>query len=454
MLKKLFPVFLVIVLAVVMAFMWSCSKDSKNPAAPNNGGQTDNASGSVRSDTSGVITTTGGARIVVPVGAVPRMSNGSVGTMVFSIERTAATPPTIPNSGTANTPVYRFGPEGFVFAAPVQISIPVNGTTDPGNVAIYRINPTTNLPEYFGGVYDSVRHCVTAQTYEFSSWFGASAPGRNTAWGALQVNNSSAKWVSICVDQYTFTYDSLDRGVVPELGMGSTWAPAGDIGWANSGLWFLPQGTYRMCVTYQLTSNPFTYGHVFRDNVVIDHAWNRTENPVANPFDIGVWVTGDTGRCACVPTPTTSVGTGDIQVTLSWFSANATDLDLYVIEPNRSDSVWYGNTHSTSGGELDRDNLCGNYINGRPENIYWTQAPPLGHYLVRVNLYSTCGTDSSRAFNVRTVVKGVTRTFAGSVSVSHEWMDVTSFDITATTVRYSPDAPRYIDMHVALPPKQ
>jgi len=40
-----------------------------------------------------------------------------------------------------NSPVYRFGPESFVFAAPVEISIPVNGTADPGNVGIYRINP-------------------------------------------------------------------------------------------------------------------------------------------------------------------------------------------------------------------------------------------------------------------------------------------------------------------------
>jgi hypothetical protein len=454
MLKKLFPILLITMLAVVVAFFWSCSKDSSSPTAPNNN-QADNASGSVRSDTSGVITTPGGARIVIPVGAVPLTNSGAVGTMVFSIERTTATPPTVPDSGTPNTSVYRFGPEGFVFAAPVQISIPVSGSDDPGNVAIYRINPTTNLPEYFGGVYDSVRHCVTAQTYEFSSWFGASAPTRNTAWGALQMNNISGTWVRVCVDQYTFTYDALDHAVVPELGLGSTWAPAGEIGWANSGLWFLPQGTYQMCVQYQTSSNPMTWGHVFRSNVVIDHAWNRTTSPVGIPFDIGTWVSGETGQCECVPTPTTSVGTGDIQVTLSWFNADpGIDLDLYVIEPDTTQVVWYGNTTTPSGGVLDRDNMCGNYVNGRPENIYWTQAPPSGHYQVRVNFFGSCGPDTVNAFNVRTVVQGVTRTFSGSVSESNRWAEITTFDIHGATVEFAPGGPRYISVSKELPPKQ
>jgi hypothetical protein len=454
-LKKIFPIILVVTLIVIAAFMWSCSKDSKNPAAPTPPATTDNASGTVRSDTSGVITTAGGARIVIPVGAVPRTSSDGVGTMVFSIERTTVTPPTLPTGQVANTPVYRFGPEGFVFAAPVEVSIPVNGTTDPGNVAIYRINPTTNLPEYYGGVYDSARHCVVAQTYEFSEWFGAGVPTRSTAWGALQVNNNSGTWVSVCVGGYALTYDSLDHGVIPELGMGSTWAPAGETGWTNSGLWFLPQGTYQMCVQYRLASDPFTYGHVFRSNIVIDHAWNRTDSPTGIPFDIGTYSGGESGMCTCVPTPTHSVGTGDIQVTLSWFNEDpGIDLDLYVIEPGRTDSVCYFRRTTASGGELDLDNMCGNYVNGRPENIYWTQTPPNGQYLVRVNFYSSCGPDTVNAFNVRTVVNGVTRTFAGSVSQTNEWMDVTSFTIAHASVEFSPEPPHYVDMHPALPPKQ
>jgi hypothetical protein len=39
----------------------------------------------VRSDTSGVIETALGARISVPVGAVPRTDQGNVGTIVFSV---------------------------------------------------------------------------------------------------------------------------------------------------------------------------------------------------------------------------------------------------------------------------------------------------------------------------------------------------------------------------------
>jgi hypothetical protein len=50
----------------------------------------------------------------------------------------------------------------------------------------------------------------------------------------------------------------------------------------------------------------------------------------------------------------------------------------------------------TDGGVLDRDSneMC--VSDGqRAENVYWTEPPPKGHYVVRVDTFSLCGAPSS-----------------------------------------------------------
>ena len=70
------------------------------------------------------------------------------------------------------------------------------------------------------------------------------------------------------------------------------------------------------------------------------------------------------------------------------------DLDLWVEDPTGEQCGFSNGQYpdvTTTGGQLDRDNLCGNYINGRPENIYWTTTPPAGEYIVMVDWWGDCG---------------------------------------------------------------
>ncbi len=101
----------------------------------------------------------------------------------------------------------------------------------------------------------------------------------------------------------------------------------------------------------------------------------------------------------------TQVGTGDIQVSLSWDTA--TDVDLYVVDPYGCE-LYYGNTTDDGsgggwgdeasaecrgfGGELDLDSNPGCSIDGiQNENIFWPPgAAPEGIYTVRANFYSDC----------------------------------------------------------------
>jgi hypothetical protein len=64
-----------------------------------------------------------------------------------------------------------------------------------------------------------------------------------------------------------------------------------------------------------------------------------------------------------------SVGTGDVQVTLSWNTDS--DVDLHVVDPS-GEEVYWGNRRSASGGELDLDSNAACAIDRvRNENIMW-----------------------------------------------------------------------------------
>lgn len=77
----------------------------------------------------------------------------------------------------------------------------------------------------------------------------------------------------------------------------------------------------------------------------------------------------------------TPVGTGDIQVTLTW--DNDADVDLYVIEPD-GNKIYYSQKRSSSGGYLDVDDMDG----FGPENIFYENIPPAGTYEIKVDHYS------------------------------------------------------------------
>lgn len=85
-----------------------------------------------------------------------------------------------------------------------------------------------------------------------------------------------------------------------------------------------------------------------------------------------------------------SVGSGDVQVSISWDSP--TDVDLHVIEPGGCE-LYYGHKTCSSGGWLDLDSNPACAIDGiNNENAFWPAgSAPLGTYTVRVDYYDDCG---------------------------------------------------------------
>jgi len=96
---------------------------------------------------------------------------------------------------------------------------------------------------------------------------------------------------------------------------------------------------------------------------------------------------------------------GRLVIALSW--SNQADLDLHVVDPAGVE-IWKRNINSYEppgpgappeppgtphpGGVLDFDSNAQCVADGRrAENVVWTDPPPKGHYLVRVDTFSLCG---------------------------------------------------------------
>jgi uncharacterized protein YfaP (DUF2135 family) len=111
------------------------------------------------------------------------------------------------------------------------------------------------------------------------------------------------------------------------------------------------------------------------------------------------------------------VGTGDVQVTLSWGTVD--DLDLHVIEPG-GEEIYYGHRTSATSGSLDVDSNanCSSPEMHPVENIFWgTGAAPHGMYTVQVDYYRHCTSEAPTVpFSVKLMVDGVDTFLDGSVS--------------------------------------
>ena len=115
------------------------------------------------------------------------------------------------------------------------------------------------------------------------------------------------------------------------------------------------------------------------------------------------------------------VGTGQLQISLSF--DNAKDIDLHVIEPN-GEHIYYGNSLSENGGELDLDSNPGcslDYVNN--ENITYSEEAfvEAGTYTVYVDLFENCDPEVATNYVVSAYYGGaLLKTVTGTFPVGAE----------------------------------
>ena len=122
------------------------------------------------------------------------------------------------------------------------------------------------------------------------------------------------------------------------------------------------------------------------------------------------------------------LGTGDVQLTLTWESTN--DLDLWVTDP-AGESIFFDHPSADSGGQLDVDANadCQDLTTHPVENIFWpTGDAPLGKYLVEVQYYKQCENPAPIDFHIRMLVDGEVSEFDGTIASQDDRQLVTSFE--------------------------
>jgi hypothetical protein len=111
---------------------------------------------------------------------------------------------------------------------------------------------------------------------------------------------------------------------------------------------------------------------------------------------------------------------GRFVISLTW--QNEADLDLHVVLPNGVEIYKRNRTEyqrpppsagpvppnaPIDGGVLDRDSNAQCVLDGQQaEDVVWAEAPPKGHYIVRVDTFSMCGAASS-PWRLEAILDGV-----------------------------------------------
>jgi len=146
--------------------------------------------------------------------------------------------------------------------------------------------------------------------------------------------------------------------------------------------------------------------------VVVNYSTIQLDGEQAN-IDVSVQsATGDVSADQSLAVTSVVVGTGELQVSISWDTE--TDVDLSLLEPtgNRIDFI---TDEAPSGGKLDLDSNVFCAIDGiNNENItYENVTPPSGEYQVEVSFFSACDVMVPTNYVVTVRNGGSVQTFEG-----------------------------------------
>jgi hypothetical protein len=415
-------------------------------------GQSSSDSMTVTSSEAGLVTSDTGVSISIPPGAVPANEDGSIGSMIFSITEDSTVVPSLPGGYIPIGPVVNLGPEGFVFEQPVMITLPIPSDVDPDTVlgATY-YDPGLDEWLLVPGSVDAENRTVQVATTHLSRWscwgYGETtgefkdggyfkvyrAPESTPYIGPDNRYSRAVTHHGVCIRSMVYANPTVANWwlaptdyTIDAYNLTGSFSVAP---WSDAAKYWMPYGSYELTEFYAQSEVNDDPGYLpkdwwmWRDLGTVNLGINQVlEFPVPDViYNNPGWTLG---RPPCWGMSTTSVGVGDLQVTLNW-NSNA-DIDLHVIEPTGYE-IYYGDPVSTAGGALDLDNQCANFLLGRPENIFWTN-PPTGTYQVNVVYYQDCGDAGPVNFTVRICIQGVCGSpISGRVNAEDDEVSVTSF---------------------------
>lgn len=422
-----------IILLSISFLIVSCKKED-NPTEPQDEDPTTETEVMTVSSTGfGEISVPSGVAVSVIPGAVPQNNQGSSGNISFSIE-TPVTPPVPLSSNYTLVGNYaQLGPVGFNFRWPITIKLPYPAGTDVSTIFVVHYDSFDEqwyVVPSSGVEYNN--NLITATAIELGYYAVATANGFGKINGEKSAGGFSYSGEAGYF--YTLTVASVSNFKYPDQQSwygGDIIGRTGGNGSSPTGTplqptrIMLPQATYQIWITrtrpgtlstlpeiytYSVPASgtingPVTYTSVFSNG----EGWTTLSLPGG-----GSWVEGRPTGWAL---PTSTYGTGEVQITLTWVNnqSRQTDVDLHLFGPNGV-HVYYSNEQD-GGFELDRDWL--EDLGNATENIYSISSVPAGEYTVRVNLYSGDQTN----FNVRVIQGNNVRNYSGQVTTSNSGND-------------------------------
>lgn len=383
-------------------------------------------------DQGGSLKASNGSEIIVPGGAVTKNKNGESGKVIFTIDPNVKTqdyPAPIPNDFVLIGNVHHFGPSHFVFQYPIVIMMPANSLANLDGVHIIwyselaskwvivpiceidaqnkRLGASVFELGYFAIVKDKnaltgVPPGADIQEYHKSGGIRYSHPSGEyyyTLLVAAYVPKYSEDKFTNMVGQSASTGSQLGgtgpRTVTHMIGLRpGTYTIVVSRRKAGT-LWQLPGKEEFYSVAPIINVNSFQY--IGWD---IDNSFPFAELTLSG----GQW---QSGFPSIWPTPTVSLGTGELQITLSW--TNTSDriytVDIFVYGPNDDGVSWHKPYSNDGSYALDRTSADFD-VGYAIRNVYSIKKMPSGKYEVYINIWKKHTGDGPMPIEVRIIRKG------------------------------------------------
>ncbi|MFL6600544.1 MAG: putative Ig domain-containing protein [Steroidobacteraceae bacterium] len=186
---------------------------------------------------------------------------------------------------------------------------------------------------------------------------------------------------------------------------------------------------------------PQTSGGVLNKNSTNAHAFAAATPTTQLNASIQLMGTdGTVSPARTLPLTFQAVGSGPIQVSLSW--GLPVDVDLHVVTPG-AEEIYYGSRSDSTGGSLDLDSNAGCSIdNVDQENIVWpgTATAKAGTYTARVDYWSNCGIPQSVPYTVRVSLCGISTVYTGTLNAAQADRGGSGSGVAVASFPYTPCA--------------
>lgn len=383
-------------------------------------------------DQGGTLKADNGSEIQVPTGAVTKNKDGENGKIIFTIEPSVPSselPSPIPSEFALVGNVHHFGPSHFTFQYALMVYLPASTLANlEGVYVIWYNEQETKWVTIPISDIDATNKRLGVAVFELG--YFAVVQDKNALTGKvkdkeIQVYHKSGG-IKMTHNEGGYYYTLIITGFQPKYpedaiysysnytsGTGSkvTGGPADATYMVG-----LRPGLYSVVVsrhkagTFTSMPGPEQYYSVPVDVNVVSFtnpiSWSIADNePWSNLIlSGGSW---QSGFPTIWPKATTSLGTGELQLTISWTNTESKiyTVDIFVYGPNDQFVSWEDPISSDSTFALDRtsaDNVVGYAI----RNVYSIKKMPSGTYKVYVNIWDKHKGDGPMPFELRVIRKG------------------------------------------------